>query len=146
MAKRFIDGQEVTGSAFLEAVGTVSESSGVPTGAIIESGSNANGDYIKYADGTLIMHAFKKATVVLAGGNGEIRWTYPIESVTDVTVLPPVNANASTSNTASIYLTAQHYYSNEKVNARFWCWSLSGAKPASGTTLYFNFFAIGRWY
>ena len=56
MAKRFIDGQEMTGSAFLEAVGTVSESSGVPTGAIIESGSNANGDYIKYADGTMICH------------------------------------------------------------------------------------------
>lgn len=50
MAKRFIDGQEVTSSAFLEAVGTVSESGGVPTGAIIESGS----DYTKFADGTLI--------------------------------------------------------------------------------------------
>lgn len=35
-------------------LGTVSESSGVPTGAIIERGSNANGSYTKYADGTLI--------------------------------------------------------------------------------------------
>lgn len=35
-------------------LGTVSESSGVPTGAIIERGSNANGEYVKYADGTLI--------------------------------------------------------------------------------------------
>jgi len=35
-------------------LGTVSESGGVPTGAIIERGSNANGEFIKYADGTMI--------------------------------------------------------------------------------------------
>lgn len=35
-------------------VGTVSQSSGLPTGAIFERGSNANGDYIKFADGTMI--------------------------------------------------------------------------------------------
>lgn len=35
-------------------VGTVSQSGGVPTGAIIERGSNSNGDYTKFADGTLI--------------------------------------------------------------------------------------------
>jgi hypothetical protein len=36
-------------------LGTVSESGGVPTGAIIERGSNANGEFVRYADGTLIM-------------------------------------------------------------------------------------------
>lgn len=36
------------------AVGTVSESSGTPTGDVIERGSNANGEYVKFADGTLI--------------------------------------------------------------------------------------------
>ena len=35
-------------------LGTVSESGGVPTGAIIERDTNANGEYVKYADGTLI--------------------------------------------------------------------------------------------
>lgn len=35
-------------------VGTVSQSGGVPTGAAIETGSNANGTYIKFADGTMI--------------------------------------------------------------------------------------------
>jgi hypothetical protein len=34
-------------------LGTVSQSAGVPTGAIIERGSNANGEFVKYADGTL---------------------------------------------------------------------------------------------
>jgi len=35
-------------------VGTVSQSAGVPTGALMERGSNANGTYEKYACGTLI--------------------------------------------------------------------------------------------
>lgn len=35
-------------------LGTVSQSAGIPTGAIIERGSNANGEYTKFADGTLI--------------------------------------------------------------------------------------------
>ncbi|MDX0413897.1 hypothetical protein GOC69_24120 [Sinorhizobium medicae] len=44
-----------SGSAAWRAIrGTVSQSGGVPTGAIIERGSNANGEYVRYADGTQI--------------------------------------------------------------------------------------------
>lgn len=35
-------------------LGTVSQTAGVPTGAIIERGSNGNGEYTRYADGTQI--------------------------------------------------------------------------------------------
>jgi hypothetical protein len=35
-------------------LGTVSEESGVPTGAIIQRGSNANGEFVRFADGTQI--------------------------------------------------------------------------------------------
>jgi hypothetical protein len=35
-------------------LGTVSQSGGVPTGAVIESGSNANGSYVKYASGDMV--------------------------------------------------------------------------------------------
>lgn len=34
------------------AVGPVSQSGGIPTGAILEKGSNSNGNYIRWADGT----------------------------------------------------------------------------------------------
>jgi hypothetical protein len=47
-------------------LGTVSQSSGVPTGAIIERGSNANGEFVKFADGTLIMST--TTTSGLSGG------------------------------------------------------------------------------
>ena len=35
-------------------LGTVSQTGGVPTGAVIERGSNANGEYVRWADGTQI--------------------------------------------------------------------------------------------
>lgn len=41
-------------SAVADILGSVSQSGGVPTGAIIEKGSNSNGEYTKFADGTLI--------------------------------------------------------------------------------------------
>lgn len=56
------DGSEWTGPAWnsfksaarADILGSVSQSGGVPTGAIIEKGSNSNGEYTKFADGTLI--------------------------------------------------------------------------------------------
>lgn len=35
-------------------VGIVSQSNGAPTGAVVETGSNANGTFTKFADGTMI--------------------------------------------------------------------------------------------
>lgn len=45
-------------------LGTVSQSSGVPTGAIIERGSNANGEYVRWADGT--QETRRKVTISVA--------------------------------------------------------------------------------
>lgn len=59
-------------------VGRVSESAGVPVGAIIESGSNANGDYVRYADGTQIC----AHTLTLPYFNTtrlQATWTYPAQ-------------------------------------------------------------------
>jgi hypothetical protein len=51
---------DVSGEVFSQGniLGTVSETGGVPTGAIIERGSNANGEFVKYADGTMICTKF----------------------------------------------------------------------------------------
>lgn len=52
-------------------LGTVSQASGVPTGAVIERGSNANGEYVRYADGTQICWGTAPAiTTPTATGSG----------------------------------------------------------------------------
>jgi hypothetical protein len=41
-------------AAVADILGTVSHFFGVPTGSILEAGTNANGDYVRFADGTQI--------------------------------------------------------------------------------------------
>lgn len=53
-------------------LGTVSQSAGVPTGALIERGSNANGEYVRFADGTQICTIQSNFTQA-----AEVVWSYP---------------------------------------------------------------------
>jgi hypothetical protein len=65
-------------------LGTVSQSGGVPTGALIEDGNNANGTFVKLADGTMICtHRLSASSydVSTAAGvlfrSGSLSWTFP---------------------------------------------------------------------
>jgi len=53
-------------------VGAVSQSGGVPTGAIIESGSNVNGEYVRYADGTLLISIRTARTLGVSTAYGNL--------------------------------------------------------------------------
>lgn len=62
----------------------VSLSSGVPTGGIIETGSNANGTYTKFADGTMLckhvltLDAPSTANGSVFQGATQTTWTFPV--------------------------------------------------------------------
>lgn len=67
-------------------LGTVTQSTGVPTGAVLERGTGANGDYIRFADGTQICFAQRTLGAITAVGSGsftapykttDFTWTYP---------------------------------------------------------------------
>ena len=49
-------------------LGVVSQTSGIPTGAVIQRSSNANGDFVKFADGTLICNRTVLANATLTPG------------------------------------------------------------------------------
>lgn len=71
-------------------LGTVSEDDGVPTGAIIERGSNDDGEYVKLADGTVL--AFIEAALgsITDNGSGTFSDPYrtsPVDLDTPVTIL-----------------------------------------------------------
>ena len=63
-------------AAEADIVGTVSQSGGDPTGAVIERGSNDNGEYTRFADGTQVCSSF-------AVGGDEI--TFPVLFAADPT-------------------------------------------------------------
>ncbi|SEP09303.1 Protein of unknown function [Salinihabitans flavidus] len=63
-------------------LGGVSQSGGVPTGAVIERASNANGAYVRFADGTQIcMSGQMLADVTVAAGaifrSPPVTWAFP---------------------------------------------------------------------
>lgn len=66
------DGSEIYRRANI--LGTVSQSGGTPTGAIIQRGSNANGEFIRYADGTQICWGTRSVPEVV--GSPEL-YNYP---------------------------------------------------------------------
>lgn len=73
-----VDGMKVvTDKAFIpeNIVGLVSQAGGLPTGAILERGSNANGEYIKFADGTLICWKVQSVTTNVTQAAGSVFFT-----------------------------------------------------------------------
>jgi hypothetical protein len=64
-------------------VGTVADDGGVPNGAVIETGTNANGTYVRYADGTQMCWRTFSETIAIAtahlGGFRDLgrTWIFP---------------------------------------------------------------------
>jgi hypothetical protein len=85
-------------------LGTVSQSGGVPTGAIIEQGSNANGNYVRYADGTMFCWGQVTRTLgidastYLGGfrsGGGSFDFTFPSTFSAAPNLIGTPNENSS---------------------------------------------------
>lgn len=100
-------------------LGTVGQSGGVPTGAIIERGSNANGEYTKYADGTLeCWHTLSPGSSVALGDGSrsspyrtsDFGWTFP----SAFSATPSVTATARADDNGAIRL---HFVSLRSVTA-----------------------------
>lgn len=76
-------------------LGTVSQAAGVPTGEIIERGSNANGEYVRFADGTQICTfaataASEAISVAFMGGfrSAVQLWSFPASFIAPPSVTP----------------------------------------------------------
>ena len=78
-AINFPNGAEISGRAAYHhgnIVGPVGQAGGVPNGAVIQQGSNVNGSYIRFADGTQICWVVDiNMGSILAGGAGT--WAEP---------------------------------------------------------------------
>ena len=118
-------------------LGAVAQSGGVPTGAIFERGSNANGEYTKFADGTMICYRIGISAAATANTMLVTSVIFPaafsvIPMVVGELIGPTSNDNISV--------------------LRF---SAAGGTPASGyiqlkaditQTYLLGYTAIGRWF
>lgn len=138
------------------AVGPVSFSDGASTGAIIERGANANGDFTKFADGTVIAWG----TVTLTGLS--INPAFNNNSNTGVILQPTMPTVLS--GTVSITKAACYTTTNSLIYSALWTGDggstfliNTGQRPADqwprldqagtfvGTKVVYEWVAVGRW-
>ena len=139
---------DATGKAVIPGlVGTVSQSGGVPTGAIIERGSNANGEYVRYADGTQICRAIRtgnqNATTRVSTGldlyYADETITLPASFVVEAPVCGISSARASADATAT-WLSLRNVELST-VTVRTYS---SVSAPTLGNSR--HIVAVGRWF
>lgn len=120
-------------------LGTVSQTAGVPTGRVIERGSNTSGEYVRFADGTQICTAVVTSTSNVTYASGAI-WTtlfttasYPLAFVNTPTLSVSTTATACWANAFNSSPTT------------FVCKAYSGVND---NTAFPNIFvtAVGRWF
>ena len=127
-------------------LGTVSETAGVPTGAIIESGSNSDGEYTRWADGTQQVNQYLEGSW---GGSGnqiyDVSWTYPIGFInTPEYQSAMAGGNSSNDNNCLSDKIGQNI-SNGTVDSTE---TLFTVVKTGGTSIAGNLrvIAIGRWF
>lgn len=131
-------------------LGPVAQTGGVPTGAVIERGTGANGDYVRYADGTQICWGQKNVGSGIAEGQGTFSTPYRSAS-TNITfpatfATPPV-AHVFCDYSSPVALGARIMIPTYSVTttavANFRAHRISD--DASDTDVIAEFIAIGRW-
>lgn len=134
-------------------LGTVSQSAGVPTGAIIERGSNANGEYVRFADGTQICTVSKDLTIDINTATGSIyrsltavfSGTYPA-SFAPSSVVTQSGQVVSDGGTNSNNYDSWLGHDDQMNSVTTYRSALMSATSKTGATLRVRMTAIGRWY
>lgn len=124
-------------------VGTVAFAGGKNTGAVIESGSNANGTYIKWSDGTMICSIYAVVTdQAIANAYGVLyqstrMWSFPAAFAS------PPNVQCSNFKWGSSGSWGANGVSGSTSSATLRI--LDVAAKSAGTNTEFGAFAVGRW-
>lgn len=125
-------------------VGTVSQSAGVPTGAIIETGSNANGNYVKYADGTMICsRRHLRAPGVIAGGAFVSLGAYTFPAAFSAA---PVVTSMYDGGWSVYIMASVQGVSAAGLGGAYFTNVGTADRDTTGTNPTFHFIAIGRWF
>lgn len=104
---------------------------------IIESGSNENGNYVKYIDGTMICYVYKSFTT--GSTYGDFMWQFPENFIdTNFSVIAP---NVVTAGDSGQYTCGE----NARTNSYCQFIVYKNNNNYAGKTRTINIFAIGRW-
>ncbi|EHR42742.1 pyocin knob domain-containing protein [Alishewanella jeotgali] len=126
-------------------LGTVSQLNGIPTGALIQRGTNANGEFVRFADGTLICTGTTAVTsnidIAFEGGvrSGGLTQVFPSAFVNQeyrISMTPTARANNAP-------FSMGHQLSGSPGSFGF---QLHAITPQASKTYQFDWVAFGRWF
>lgn len=130
----------------LPILGTVSQSAGSPTGAIIERGGNANGEYVRFADGTQICSAIIDDTAAAwstAAGALFTRSSFlTVNFPASFAATPVVTASANYSTSLPVFGVGVRNVATNAANVIPW----SVVSLAAGLAKGLQVQAVGRWF
>lgn len=128
-------------------VGAVSQSGGTPTNAIIERGSNVNGDYVKFADGTMICWRIYRDTSHTTTAMGAV-FQKSIIGVAKPAAFAGDNVEShvalyQTGDTSTVRWTGN---SGNGVSTVSWNFHSITTTAVSAISVSFGLIAVGRWF
>ncbi|RYY85101.1 MAG: phage tail protein [Chitinophagaceae bacterium] len=128
-------------AAVADIVGPVSQSGGVPTGAIIEQATNANGSAIKYADGTMICYGRGSGTT-----GTDLVNQYGAGGVTYAAVAVPFPAVFANNNYSFISKSTSRGMVELSVSRTNSGCSVQVRHASASQIVDFDYIVIGRWF
>jgi len=133
-------------------LGTVSQAGGVPTGAIIERGSNANGEYVRFADGTQICWSRRVRNATTQPGQAKsvgvttaAGFVGEYETFADGTFYSGADATGQALYTLPLKSGVSRYLWNQGTSPNSMHFAFSVGSLVALSTLE-NVMHIGRWY
>lgn len=125
-------------------LGTVSQSGGVPTGAIIERGSNANGEYVRWADGTQICWALVEGEENISSPFGGVF----VSNIAQAAKPFPASFQGSPIRATKVSAVGKYIsLISSFTDTQSWGGQQAFGLISLGTTYVIHeFIAIGRWY
>jgi hypothetical protein len=130
-------------------LGTVSESSGTPTGAIIQRGSNANGEFVRYADGTQVCWRNSNLTLTQASTlRWDRRWDFPVTFSDSAFYADLIMEGFGPTNYSNTNVGAARVTSRGTSFVSFNIYRAGDNESAipSNSEMDVRAYAIGRWY
>lgn len=125
-------------------LGMVSQLNGVPTGALVEYGSNSNGEYWRYAGGMQICRVSGKSLTFGNVSNLSSIWVFPAGFVAAPQVVPQLDL---TNYASKIYSTPKEVYQRNATVAQVSLGLASASQWVSGdeSLVTIGAIALGRW-
>ena len=125
-------------------LGTVSQSAGVPTGAIIQRGSNSNGEFVRFADGTQICWGLAEADLTSTSNQ---TYTFPasFSSNGPIACAASIQVDGLFSGTSNNNAVATAAIGTGHTSFGSWIFRVNQPGTLSSTNR-LRLSAIGRWF